>query len=417
MRIKARLISAGVVAASVMCVAAGLAFASSEDPEPSKDELIAKLKTPSSPADDGVPPNDVQQAVADRITTLMTPQDETARDPDGVPPQLANGVVGWVGIPTDGYDIVAGAGEDTERISENLTTGLPPEAENYVRVTQASVSAVELAQIWREVGKLAWSSRERPTFSLDIDAEAAQIVVSVDESMDADDRKALLALGGEHLRVEVSDKIGRLSRTNDTYPHWGGARLDWSAGDAFCTSGFTVVGNETGTHYSLTAGHCGANGSAWYATAFFGNMAGKANYPEYDQARLKNSTYDNYLYTDGEDNFGARLVTGANDGSGGSHICASGSYTGSVCGIEITSFSALFCDDDGCTPYLGKGVKSGTEPVQAGDSGGPMYYRNTSEARASVRGIIVASNAPGNVLWERYNSIAGHLGVTAITSP
>lgn len=83
-----------------------------------------------------------------------------------------------------------------------------------------------------------------------------------------------------------------------------------------------MKGKSTGTYYSVTAGHCGDNGDDFDSGShYYGEMAGKADWPDYDMARLKGSTYAGRLWTVGQDNFNTRVVTGANDGTVGSVVC------------------------------------------------------------------------------------------------
>ena len=203
----------GLLVAAVLAAATGVAFANSKHQE---NETISNDKTAPKPAAESPTRTAVQRAIADRIAALMTPRNELARDPSGVPPQLADGIIGWQGRPTKGYMVVVGAGQDPEAVVAKLIVGLPPEARELVHATVASVSAEELARIWRTVSDCEWSSTANPTFVLDIDAAETKVVVSIDPSTPEKDQKALRAAGGSYLRVEFSQGIGRLPRTTDS---------------------------------------------------------------------------------------------------------------------------------------------------------------------------------------------------------
>ena len=77
-----------------------------------------------------------------------------------------------------------------------------------------------------------------------------------------------------------------------------------------------------------------------------------------------------------------------------------------------------FCPPDGCTTVLLKADKDGAIVTRLGDSGGPVYFRNTEEARASLRGINIGGGSGGAVLYaERYWSLYNHLNIEAVLSP
>ncbi|MGH1564645.1 hypothetical protein [Mumia sp. DW29H23] len=396
---------------------------------PDKTALVVAADEPEAVAYDGPVATPLQRTVADRVTALLTPQGE--KPADGVPVSLDAGVIGVTGSPTEGYTLVVTQGTDGRALVDRLTRGLPTTARRLLTVRTSERTADELRDAWLGVAGQQWrASAAAPSagYAMDLDPELEAVVVDV-ASEAPDSAAARLDVQAAPVEgvpagavvVRYSGDAGRSSRTADTAPHWGGARI--SSGSSNCSSGFTVKSKTSSTRYSVTAGHCGGNGTSWYSGAYyFGQTSGRSNYPEYDQARLAGSTYSGSIYTDGLDNFDVRTVTGANDGAVGDNVCASGAVTKSVCGIEITSLSATFCDDPDvastCSTYLMRGRRSDDRVIaRNGDSGGPVYQRNLTEARASIRAMVIAYDMSGVRMYaERYASISSHLGVVAITS-
>ncbi len=378
---------------------------------------------------DGPVPTAVQRAVGQRVTALLSPDGE--KRSDGVPVGLDHGVIGVIGSTAEGYTLVVTKETDGRALVAKLTARLPKEAAEGLEVRVSERSADELREAWH-------AAFEPQKWRTAIASDVAGMAVELDPEREA----VVVTLGGEPPRegrldtlaqplqgvdagsvvVEYGGKAGRASRAADSAPHWGGARITKASG-ASCTAGFTARGKTTGTYYSVTAGHCGANGTDWHSgSSFYGTTAGRADYPDYDQARLGGSTYSPNIYTDGLDSFSSRVVTGANNGAVGDSVCASGQVTKAICGIEIKALDATYCDNPGvestCTYYLMRGRRDDDKViVRDGDSGGPVYQRNTSLPRASIRGMVIAYDLSGVRLYaERYTSISDHLNVTAVTA-
>ncbi|KHL15144.1 UNVERIFIED_CONTAM: hypothetical protein LK11_22720 [Mumia flava] len=342
---------------------------------------------------------------------------------DGVPVSFGIGLVGVTGDPVGGYTLVVDETADRGALLRALTRGLDRSARSYVDFADAPHPAAELTEAWRAVRDPAVrAAAGLGAFTVDVDPESATLVVTTagDAALRTGGADALAdALGAVApglITVESGGAGGRASRSPDVAPHWGGARIVSSG--TRCTAGFSVV-RRSGGRASLTAGHCGPNGTSWKSgTEFYGVTRGRSGFPDYDQARLQGSTYAPRIYTDGLDRYSSRAVHNANDGAIGDVVCASGDVTLSVCGIVIKSFTATFCDDVGCTTHLMRGRRSDDRViVRDGDSGAPVYHRNPSKPRASVRGMVIAYDQGGSRLYaERYTSIANHLDVTALTN-
>ncbi|WP_370617268.1 hypothetical protein [Mumia sp. Pv 4-285] len=381
-------------------------------------------------AEDGPVPTPLQRAVADRVTALLTPKGD--KPADGVPVSLDIGLIGVEGSPSEGYTLVVTRGTDGKALVSRLTTGLPSTARYLLAVETSERTADELRAAWEGVVGQHWRSADTApsgAYGLDLDPELEAVVVDVEGAAPPTaaarlgvEEPSVVGAPAEAVVVRYTGESARTSRAVDTAPHWAGARITNSGGSS-CTSGFAVRSKTSSTRYGVVAGHCGANGTTWHSGGvYFGRTAGRAGYPDYDQALLSGSTYSNYLYTDGRDTEAVRVVGAANDGSIGDSVCASGYVSRSICGIKIKSLSATFCDDadrpSTCTTYLMRGRRDDDlRIVHSGDSGGPVYWRNPDAARASIRGMVVAYDMSGVRLYaERYTSISNHLGVVAVTS-
>ncbi len=199
-------------------------------------------------------------------------------------------------------------------------------------------------------------------------------------------------------RFVPEDAPARFSgtRTSDSTPHYGGARINSN-----CSTGFTTKFNDN-VRRMLTAAHCGAlNSVATSGLHYVGTMTYRLPFPAYDVAWLASSTYTGVVYGGGSTGT-AMLVGGSvgNPGMGGNY-CASGAFGYEHCGMGVTSLSATFCDSGGCTPSL---VTTNNTGVIPGDSGGPFYGKPASYALA--RGIVLGGNSSTVYFtpWQRIKS-------------
>lgn len=350
------------------------------------------------------------------------PLNAMAQPVSGLPYGLIQGVVGVLGSVDTGFKVVVDAAVfDEKRFRLLLETHLPPGSSGEVEVEHSCRSSIELALAWKRLGARDWHPEAKTTtFVTDLDPTFEQILVAMNPlTTRASVLRAALDVDRDVVRVEPSPSA-RASRLNDspTGGHWGGARIASAA--EICSAGFSVVRRSNRTRASVTAGHCGPNGMRWRSGShFYGIGAGRHSYPDYDQQLLVGSAYGPRIWTDGGDTEDVRVVKGANDAAVGQRICASGSFTRSVCGIRVDSLSARYCDADGCTTYVLRGSRSGSVVVRTGDSGGPVYSKPGSNT-AIIRGMIFAgtgcySSGCRTIFAERYESIAGHLGVRVLT--
>ncbi|WP_238332037.1 S1 family peptidase [Kribbella jejuensis] len=364
------------------------------------------------------------ESLGDGISTAirsLEPLDATGRPTSGLPYGLSQGVIGVVGSATTGYAVVVDAAKvDTKKYQAAMDRNLPAAGKPMVKLVHSCRSAQAIADTWNAVAERAWSSdAARTTFAADLDPSSEDVVVSYDQATTSPASLAgLRRLTGVQL---VADSLARTSRLSDTPKggHWGGARITSALKN--CTAGFSVVRRSNGQRGSVTAGHCGAPGTEWKSgTNYYGTTAVRTDYPDYDQSLITGSAYGPKIWTDGPgDPANTRTVTGGGDPGVGTSVCQSGSFSTSTCGLTVRSTSASYCDSDGCTTYVIRATRGGLVAIIGGDSGGPVYSRRGSSS-ATIRGIAFAgagcaASRCTTLYAERYKSITGHLGVTALT--
>jgi streptogrisin D len=379
----------------------------------------ARLSQPTS-ANDRRP---LGQAIGEGVTKAVSsiePVDATGRPTSGLPYGLSQGVVGVLGSPTTGYKVVI----DDSVVSQKkyqaaVTKNVPAAGLKMLKVERSCRSARSIAAAWNEIGARSWPDAAKMTYTADLDPASEDVLVEYDKATtSAASVSALQSLDGVQA---VAGSPARLTRMSDTPKggHWGGARINSALKS--CTAGFSVIRRATGQRGSVTAGHCGGVGTVWRSgTNYYGTTTVRTNYPDYDQSLVTGSSYGAKIWTDGPgDSVNTRTVRGGGDPSVGSVVCQSGSFSTSLCGLTIKSLSAKYCDTDGCTTYVIRATRGGSIAIIGGDSGGPVYSRPTSTT-ATIRGMSFAGSGCSagrctTLYAERYNSIAGHLGISLIT--
>lgn len=403
--------SSGAVTAATACSHA----------QPSASSTDAqRLSQPTSKSD----ARPLGESIGDGISAAvdsLEPLDATGRPKSGLPYGLSQGIIGVVGSATSGYKVVVDSAKlDGKKYQSAMARNLPSAGKQLVRVERSCRSAQSIAEAWNAVGARSWSADAgRTTFAADLDPLTENVVVEYDQASTSPASLAgLRDLSGVQL---VAGSLARTSRLSDTPKggHWGGARITSALKN--CTAGFSVVRRSNGQRGSVTAGHCGPAGTIWKSgTNYYGTTTVRTNYPDYDQSLITGSAYGPKIWTDGPgDSADTRTVTGGGDPGVGTVVCQSGSFSTSLCGLTVRSTSAKYCDNEGCTTYVIRATRGGQIAIIGGDSGGPLYSRRGSSS-ATIRGITFAgagcaSSRCTTLYAERYKSITGHLGVTALT--
>jgi hypothetical protein len=214
-------------------------------------------------------------------------------------------------------------------------------------------------------------------------------------------------------RTAISDAW---HRRDDIPSFWGGAGITNSGG--ICSAGYAVK-NVWGSVFSVTAGHCFANGANALVESglrSYGTVSGRrlptVTGQAMDMELLGGQSYAGRVYTGGVSSTTSRPVVAAGAASAGyTNYCHSGRTTGENCGHTATSTNAQVCTGTGCkSPVI---AFTGGTMIQPGDSGGAFYALDGSGG-AWIRGNVIATN--GTTGWAQpYTTVASQYGVSIVT--
>lgn len=193
-----------------------------------------------------------------------------------------------------------------------------------------------------------------------VDPRRKHVVVSVDETV----RGRALA--------SVTAAVARLGSTARIQHVPGVFHLDASGGDAIygnqyrCSLGFNVK-NSSGTHYFLTAGHCGNVEHDWWTSSTHRTYLGAtvaSTFPSHDYALVRYPS----SYTNHPGKVGSQDITHAANAYVGEHVTRRGSTTGLHTGT-VTALNATVRYPEGTV----RGLIQTTVCAESGDSGGALY--------------------------------------------
>jgi hypothetical protein len=217
-------------------------------------------------------------------------------------------------------------------------------------------------------------------------------------------------------RIKRSRIRDTFHRRDDVSPFWGGAGITNAGG--ICSAGYAVR-NSLGRLFSVTAGHCFANGANALVESglrSYGTVSGRrlptVTGHAMDMELLSGQTYAGRVYTGGVVSTTSRGVAAAGAASAGySNYCHSGRTTGENCGHTATSTNAQVCTSSGCkSPVI---AFTGGTMIQGGDSGG-AFYAVDSAGKAWIRGNVIATN--GTTGWAQpWTTVASQYGVSIVT--
>ncbi len=256
--------------------------------------------------------------------------------------------------------------------------------------------------------------------SVRIDPATGHVLVEVDRDVAALTKTLQGRLGTTHVRAVLSPDAGNSlpnpakSRNGDTSPWSGGARITTFDGSAVrtCTTGFPY---KIGTYrHILTAGHCVPNGGRTSTSVKtmgsttsgdrenwnlgVGTVAVRGRPPMGDLA-LVTTSYSggssNQIYVGPPGSATMRTIQGvAFTHSGDTNYCTGGTTTGELCGWKVTG---VFTDQRYVDGTWVRNVATATKPgicVKGGDSGGPVYTRNSTSG-VIAHGIISGGGGGG----------------------
>ncbi|WP_217206843.1 S1 family peptidase [Streptomyces sp. AC550_RSS872] len=198
-----------------------------------------------------------------------------------------------------------------------------------------------------------------------MDYRSNEVVVRGDSTVSAADWSRM---------TKVADGIGgfvRMERTEGTFTTRLNGALPLLSTAGRCSAGFNVTDGQR--DFILTAGHCGPDGSVWFADNRGTQQVGqtiKQNFPGADYSLVQ--------YASGDAGAGADVVsigagkgvriTGAADPAVGQRVFRSGSTSGLRDG-EVTALGATVNYPEGTVT----GLIETNVCAEPGDSGGPMF--------------------------------------------
>jgi hypothetical protein len=205
--------------------------------------------------------------------------------------------------------------------------------------------------------------------------------------------------GSESVDIELADQPA--SRDIDSNPHWGGAGIRPQGQNPpvlingnYCTSGFAIRWN--GGNWMAAAAHCSDDYGPFWNTGstgvYYGVERQLFRFQDVMLLGSSNQTYERRIHTDP---CGAsacsRLVTARGPAPfNGMGICTSGMVTRAVCGGWVDNAQSFTECSGGTCIRRWVGIKPGSQITTGGDSGGPVYGRN-STTTADIRGMIIAN--------------------------
>jgi hypothetical protein len=282
-------------------------------------------------------------------------------------------------------------------------------------------AAKALAAMQRRIANFVDRSGTDKSFASYVDGDTGRIVLITDASesevaqvtdvADADDRREI-ARGRIQRGVTTRDVW---HRRDDIQPFWGGAGI--AAGGSICSAGYAAR-NGAGTVFSVTAGHCWANGttvSVESGARTFGTVSNRrlptVTGHAMDVELVGGQTYAGRIYTGGVTSTSSIPVVAAGSAFAGySNYCHSGRTTGQSCGHTATSTTGQVCTQTGCkSPVI---VFTGGTMIQPGDSGGTFYAADSSGAW--IRGNTIASGGDTGYA-QPWTVIASELGLSIVT--
>lgn len=220
--------------------------------------------------------------------------------------------------------------------------------------------------------------------------------------------------------VEPYAPIENSGRNNDTSPFIMGGRIVGKEKNETCSLGIPI--SYANKFMVLTAGHCSSsnfytkkydfsntkNNGAFVGTQYTTSYPGKASsYGDWKLLSGKNYWLSIWDTAAGSTKYSALAISAANWTSMtvGSQLCTSGQTTGQVCRYRVTVSKTSRKDAAGVnvgmlTEMSHQGVsgvndKNGTRD---GDSGGPVYYRN-SAGKIVVVGIVKGASGDSLKYW------------------
>jgi hypothetical protein len=312
--------------------------------------------------------------------------------------------------------------ENVRAAAAKADQSLAPDRAAAATVAASPGATSALATIQTRIARYVAAHGAKYTFGSYLDAATGKIVLHTDAP--ANLVSSLTDLSGAATAQRQAASQAQLRRTtttdafnrrDDIQPYWGGGGI--TSGGGLCSSGYAVQ-NGAGTRFSVTAGHCFANGATvltesganTYGTVsnrHLPTVTGDAK----DMELVGGQSYSGRIFTGGVLSSSSIPVVAAGTAFVGyTNYCHSGRTTGENCGHTANSINAQVCTQSGCkSPVI---AFTGGTMIQGGDSGGTFYAKDGSGAW--IRGNVIATD--GSTGWaEPWTVISPTLGVSIVT--
>jgi len=233
-----------------------------------------------------------------------------------------------------------------------------------------------------------------------VDPAANKVVVSIDSTV----------TGAKLAKVQAA--VAKLGSSATLEKPGGNFSAKINGGTAIyggqyrCSLGFNVISGST--YYFLTAGHCGAVASTWYAnsahTTLLGTNSGYT-FPGHDYALVKYTGTTTHEGTVNLYNGSSQDITSAATPTVGQTVYRSGSTSGVHSG-RVTALNATVTYSEGTVT----GMIQTNVCAEAGDSGGPLYAGTVAYGLTSGGNGNCTSG--GTTFFQPVTAALSHYGVS-----
>ena len=247
--------------------------------------------------------------------------------------------------------------------------------------SHAQLAAASQALMRSGAGGIAWY----------VDDSSGRVVVTADSTVSKAEVSSL------QRSVGSAAPALQITRVAGTFRPLLGAGAAIYGGQYRCSLGFNVV--KGGTHYFLTAGHCGKAAKSWYTDQTHRTLIGPTvgySFPKDDFALVQ---YTNASLSHPGGYTAAKALVGEKVTRTGS---TSGTHSGTVTALNVT------------VRYQGGGTVTGmiqtTVCAEPGDSGGPLY--DGTKALGITSGGSGDCKSGGTTFFQPVPEAASAYGVT-----
>jgi hypothetical protein len=322
----------------------------------------------------------------------------------------------------------ASAGDDPRRSDKAkaevreqvVATEKAPDRAARPRVKPSAEKVESLEVLQKRIAQYVDEHGTKFSFASYIDSRTGEIVLDTDAPAElVADLTTADSLQGDALesaQVRRTTTSDLWHRRDDIQPYWGGGGI--TSGGGICSAGYAVEW-IWGIEFSVTAGHCFADG-ATVLTESGNNTYGSVLWRRLptvtgdamDAELVYGGNFAGRIFTGGVTSTSSAPVVAAGTAyTGYTNYCHSGRTTGENCGHTATSISGQVCTQSGCkSPVI---VFTGGTLSQGGDSGSPFYAKDASGG-VWIRGNVIAGSS-ATAYAQPWPVIQAEYGVSIVT--